>query len=215
MAATASAQPIAVGITGASGAQYGVRLVEVLLRANIPVYLMVSKAALMVIATEMQDPLPAKPAALKRTLIARWGVAEHLLEVFDRTDWLAPVASGSGQWQALVICPCSTGTLSAVAQGASDNLIERCADVALKERRPLLLVPRESPYSRIHIKNMLDATDAGAIIVPASPGFYHHPECLEDLIDFMVARILNLLQIPQKLLPSWGQPPSSATDSPR
>lgn len=212
MSATPSSQPIAVGITGASGAQYGVRLVEVLLRANIPVYLMVSKAALMVIAVELDDPLPAKPAALKQVLIERWGVAEHLLEVFDRADWLAPVASGSGHWRALVICPCSTGTLSAVAQGASDNLIERCADVALKERRPLLLVPRESPYSRVHLKNMLAATDAGAIIVPASPGFYHHPERIEDLIDFMVARILNLLQIPQTLLPGWGQ---RNTDSPR
>ncbi len=212
MSMNAPIQPIAVGITGASGAQYGVRLVEVLLRAEIPVYLMVSKAALMVIAVEMQDPLPAKPAALKRALIERWGVAEHLLEVFDRTDWLAPVASGSGHWRALVICPCSTGTLSAVAQGASDNLIERCADVALKERRMLILVPRESPYSRVHLKNMLDATDAGAIVLPASPGFYHRPERIEDLIDFMVARILNLLEIPQTLLPGWGQSNAEPSD---
>lgn len=197
-------QAIAVGITGASGAQYGLRLCEVLLRAGQPVYLMVSKAALMVTALETDQPLPAKPEALHAELVARWNIEPTLLRVFGREEWTAPVASGSGQWRALVVCPCSTGTLSAVATGASNNLIERCADVALKERRQVVLVLRESPYSRVHIQNMLAATDAGALVLPASPGFYHKPQTVEDMIDFIVARVLNTLNIPQTLLPAWG-----------
>lgn len=202
---TEHSKAIAVGITGASGAQYGLRLSQVLLQSGQPVYLMVSKAALMVIALETEYQLPAKPAAIQRYLSARWGIAEGLLTVYGREDWTAPVASGSGHWRALVVSPCSTGTLSAVATGASNNLIERCADVALKERRPVLLMLRESPYSRVHLQNMLAATDAGAVIVPASPGFYHKPASVEAMVDFMIARVLNLLDIPQSLLPAWGE----------
>ncbi len=198
------ARAIAIGITGASGAQYGLRLCEVLLRAGQPVYLMVSKAALMVTALETGQPLPAKPEAIQAELVSRWDIEPNLLQVFGREDWTAPVASGSGRWRALVVCPCSTGTLSAVATGASNNLIERCADVALKERRPVVLVLRESPYSRVHIQNMLAVTDAGATVLPASPGFYHQPQTVEDMIDFIVARVLNTLDIPQTLLPAWG-----------
>lgn len=197
-------QAIAIGITGASGAQYGLRLCEVLLRAGQPVYLMVSKAALMVTALETDDPLPARPEAIQQALNERWDIRPGLLQVFGREEWTAPVASGSGHWRALVVCPCSTGTLSAVATGASNNLIERCADVALKERRQVILVLRESPYSRVHIQNMLAATDAGAVVLPASPGFYHKPQTVDDMIDFIVARVLNVLDIPQSLLPAWG-----------
>lgn len=118
---------------------------------------------------------------------------------------MAPVASGSGAPSSLVICPCSTGTLSAIACGASDNLIERAADVALKERRTLILVPRESPYSTIHLENMLKLSQMGAVIVPASPGFYHRPENVADLVDFVVARVLNQLGIEHSLLPRWGE----------
>lgn len=197
-------QAIAIGITGASGAQYGLRLCQVLLEAGQPVYLMISKAALMVVALETDYTLPAKPEAIRRYLVDRWQINEELLSVFGREDWTAPVASGSGHWRALVVCPCSTGTLSAVATGASNNLIERCADVGLKERRQVLLMLRESPYSRVHLQNMLAATDAGAVVVPASPGFYHRPETVADMVDFMVARVLNLLGIEQSLLPAWG-----------
>lgn len=199
------ASPIALGITGASGAQYGFRLLEVLLKAGQPVHLMISKAALMVIALETDIQLPAKPAAIHAALQARWNFAPELLQVWDREDWTAPVASGSALWRALVVCPCSTGTLSAVATGASNNLIERCADVALKERRQVILVLRESPYSRVHLQNMLAVTDAGAIVLPASPGFYHQPQTIDDLIDFIVARILNSLGLPQTLLAEWGE----------
>lgn len=197
--------PIAVAITGASGAQYGLRLVQVLLQAEIPVYLMISKAAQVVIATETDIQLPGTPEKQKGYLSDLFKTDPHLLSVFGREQWLAPVASGAGQWRGLVICPCSTGTLSAVAQGASNNLIERAADVALKERKPLILVPRESPYSKIHLDNMLKITEAGGILLPASPGFYHKPASIEDLIDFIVARILNQLGIEQRLLPTWGQ----------
>lgn len=198
--------PIAIGITGASGAQYGLRLAEVLLRAGQPVYLMISKAAHMVLALETDVELPAKPAAVHAFLHQRWQFAPELLQVFGREDWTAPVASGSALWRALVVCPCSTGTLSAIATGASNNLIERCADVALKERRPVILVLRESPYSRVHIQNMLAVTDAGAVVLPASPGFYHKPQSVDDMIDFIVARVLNSLGLPQTLLPQWGEP---------
>jgi 4-hydroxy-3-polyprenylbenzoate decarboxylase len=115
------------------------------------------------------------------------------------------VASGSGAPSAMVVVPCSTGTLSAIACGACNNLIERAADVTLKERRQLILVPREAPYSTIHLENMLKLSQMGAVILPASPGFYHQPQTLDDLIDFVVARILNLLQIPQDMLPRWGE----------
>ena len=117
---------------------------------------------------------------------------------------MAPWASGSGQPGPVIICPCSTGTLSAIATGASNNLIERAADVALKERRRLILVPRETPLSEIHLSNMLALTRMGAVILPASPGFYHKPGQVQDLIDFVVARILNQLDIPQTLMPVWG-----------
>ena len=118
---------------------------------------------------------------------------------------MAPVASGSSSPASMVICPASGGTLSAIASGASNNLIERAADVALKERRQLILVPRETPYSEIHLKNMLSLTQMGAVILPASPGFYQNPEGLEDLVDFIVARILDQLQLPHTLLPKWGE----------
>ena len=131
---------------------------------------------------------------------------------FDSCAIRCDLASGSGPLDALVICPASTGTVSAVATGASNNLIERAADVALKERRPLLLVPRETPLSEIQLENMLKITRMGGIIVPASPGFYHQPVEISDLVDFVVARLLNLLHIPQSLLPPWGYGHSQAGD---
>jgi 4-hydroxy-3-polyprenylbenzoate decarboxylase len=125
--------------------------------------------------------------------------------VFGREDWFSPPASGSGEKAPLVICPCSTGTLSALATGASNNLIERAGDVALKERRKLILVPREAPYSEVHLENMLRLTRMGAVIMPASPGFYHNPESIADLVDFIVARLLDHLDLPQDLMPRWGE----------
>ncbi len=196
---------ICVALTGASGSLYALRLIDVLLAAECHLDVMISKAALLVLATETDVTLSAKPQAAAAALQARYGVDAERLRVFGNEDWMAPWASGSGQPGPVVICPCSTGTLSAIATGASNNLIERAADVALKERRKLILVPRETPYSEIHLQNMLNLTRMGAVILPASPGFYHEPKQITDLIDFIVARILGQLELPQTLMPAWGK----------
>ncbi len=196
---------ICVAITGASGSPYALRLIEVLLAAGWAVDVIVSKAAQLVVATETALALPGNPRAQAETLQRLFEVDEQRLRVFGREDWMAPWASGSGQPGPVVICPCSTGTLSAIACGASNNLIERAADVALKERRKLILVPRETPYSEIHLQNMLSLTRMGAVILPASPGFYHQPQSMNDLVDFVVARILNQLGVEQQLMPAWGK----------
>jgi len=197
---------ITLAMTGASGAQYGLRLLECLLAAECQVYLLISAAARVVLATETGEQLPEGLAETQTYLRKRFNAPDDRLHVFDRDDWFAPVASGSSAPASMVICPCSTGTLSAIAVGASNNLIERAADVALKERRQLILVPRETPYSQIHLENMLRLTRMGALILPASPGFYQRPQRIEELIDFVVARILDQLGVAQTLLPRWGQP---------
>ncbi|WP_166251800.1 flavin prenyltransferase UbiX [Marinobacter salicampi] len=196
---------INLAITGASGAQYGLRLMQCLVLAGCRVHVMVSRAAQVVIATETELQLPGAPAAMQSRLSDYCSAQPGQILVFGREDWFAPPASGSGEKAPLVICPCSTGTLSALASGASNNLIERAGDVALKERRTLILVPREAPYSEVHLENMLRLTRMGAIVMPASPGFYHKPERVEDLVDFIVARLLDHLGIPQTLMPRWGQ----------
>lgn len=197
-------QRIAVGITGASGSIYALRLIEVLLTLDIAVDVLISKAAQLVIATELELNIGGNPKAQAEFLQDYFRVDEKRLRVFGREDWLAPWASGSGQPGPVVICPCSTGTLSAIATGASNNLLERAADVALKEHRKLILVPRETPYSEIHLQNMLTLTRMGAVILPASPGFYHQPQSVQQLVDFVVARILSQLGFSQQLLPRWG-----------
>ena len=196
--------PITVAMTGASGAQYGLRLTECLVRAGHQVYFMISKAAHVVVATETDLKLPAQAAQLEQFLTEHLQAQAGQIRVFGKEDWMAPVASGSGAPSAMVICPCSTGPLSAVACGASNNLIERAADVALKERRKLILVLRETPYSQIHLEHMLKLTQMGAVMMPASPGFYHQPQSVADMVDFMVARILDHLGIPQTLVKRWG-----------
>ncbi|MGM0984740.1 MAG: flavin prenyltransferase UbiX [Pseudomonadota bacterium] len=197
--------PVTVALTGASGAQYGLRLIEALVEADHQVWVMISKAAHLVIATETDSELPANPARLAEALGERSGAVPGQVRCFGREDWMAPVASGSGAPSAMVICPCSTGTLSAVATGASNNLIERAADVALKERRKLILVPRETPFSAVHLEHMLALTRMGAVILPAAPGFYHQPASVDDLVDFIVARILNQLGVAHRLMPRWGE----------
>ena len=177
---------ITLAMTGASGAQYGLRLLDCLVQEEREVHFLISKAAQLVMATETDVALPAKPQAMAQFLTEYTGAAP-------------------GQPTAMVVVPCSTGTLSAIAAGACNNLIERAADVALKERRQLILVPREAPYSSIHLENMLKLSNLGVTILPASPGFYHQPQTLDDLVDFVVARILNCLNIPQDMLPRWGE----------
>ena len=196
---------VTLAMTGASGAQYALRLLECLVKAEVEVFFMISQAAQLVVATETKLTLPPKPQALELFLTEHYGARPGQIRVFGKQDWMAPVASGSGAPSAMVVCPCSTGSLSAIATGASNNLIERAADVALKERRKLILVPREAPYSTVHLENMLKLSQMGAVILPASPGFYHQPASIEDLIDFVVARILNQLDIPQELLARWGE----------
>jgi 4-hydroxy-3-polyprenylbenzoate decarboxylase len=199
-----SRDAIALGITGASGAPYGLRLLERLLASGRHVYLMVSDAGRLVLETEADLRLPARPAEAEALLVEWFEAAPGQLRVFGKQDWFAPVASGSAAPRAMVVCPCTTGTLSAIAHGASDNLIERAADVVLKERRRLVLAVRETPFSEIHLENMLRLARMGAVILPANPGFYHRPERVEDLVDFVVARVLDHLDIEQDLLPPWG-----------
>jgi 4-hydroxy-3-polyprenylbenzoate decarboxylase len=196
---------ISLAITGASGAQYGLRLLECLLQAQQRVYLMVSQAAQVVLATETSLQVPGRPEAMQAFLSELFGAAPGQLEVFGREQWMAPVASGSNAPRAMVVCPCSTGSLSAIATGASNNLIERAADVMLKERRQLILVPREMPLSAIHLEHMLKLTQMGVTIMPASPGFYHRPQSVEALVDFVVARILDHLGLEHSLLTRWGE----------
>lgn len=196
---------VTLAITGASGAQYGLRLLQCMLAARVRVWLLLSDAARVVIDTETELTLPEGEADTGRFLAELYGAEPGQLTLFEKRDWFSPVASGTGAASSLVICPASGGTLSAIAYGASNNLIERAADVALKERRQLILVPREAPYSEIHLENMLKLTRMGAVILPASPGFYQKPQTVEDLVDFVVARILSQLDIEQTLLPAWGQ----------
>ena len=195
---------ITLAITGASGAQYGLRLLECLLAANCRVYLLISNAARVVIDTETELQLP-EFERWPNFFGERFNAQPGQLKIFSREDWMAPVASGSSAPASMVICPCSTGTLSAIAHGASNNLIERAADVALKERRQLILVPRETPYSQIHLENMLTLTRMGAIVMPASPGFYQRPQSIAELIDFMVARVLDQLGVEHALMKRWGE----------
>jgi 4-hydroxy-3-polyprenylbenzoate decarboxylase len=195
---------VAVAFTGASGLPYGLRLVESLLAADVRVWLMYSQAAQLVAKEEMDLVLPVQPREAQRLLAERFGAGEERLAVFGREDWNAPLASGSNPPDAYVICPCSMGTLAKVAAGLADDLIARAADVALKEGRPLILVPRETPFSAIHLENMLKLSRAGAVILPPNPGFYHRPQSVQDLVDFVVARILDRLGVEHRLLRRWG-----------
>ncbi len=195
---------IALAVTGASGSAYALRLLEQLIAADQRVWMMLSDAARIVMEMEAGVALSSDLEAAQQQLVERTGAREGQLTLFGAKDWLAPVASGSAAPRAMVVCPCSMGALSAIAHGNSDNLQERAADVMLKERRQLVLVPREAPYSTIHLENMLKLSTMGVTILPASPGFYQNPQSIDDLVDFVVARILGQLNIEQHLVPEWG-----------
>ena len=192
---------VTLALTGASGMPYGVRLLECLLAAQIRVYLLYSQVAQVVAKQEMDLALPGRPREVQDFFARRFHAADDQLQVFGREEWFAPVASGSNPADAMVICPCTMGTLAAVASGLAANLIERAADVMLKERRPLVLVPRETPLSTIHLENMLRLSQASTVILPANPNFYHHPASVEALVDFVVARMLDQLRVPHRLMP--------------
>ncbi|CAK0773847.1 Flavin prenyltransferase UbiX [Gammaproteobacteria bacterium] len=209
-----SVGPIALAYTGASGAPYGLRLLECLLEAEQRVYLMVSPAARVVLAMETDLNLPEQSCEIEGILIRRYGVAAGRLRVFGHQEWSASLASGSNPPAAMVVCPCTMGTLAAIAVGSSDNLIERAADVCIKEGRRLILVPRESPFSVIHLENMLRLARLGVVILPPNPGFYHWPTSVADVVDFVVARVLDHLGIEHQLLVRWGEPRESGGRGP-
>ena len=197
-------QRITLAFTGASGMQYGLRLLDCLLRAEKTVWLTLSQAAYIVASQECDLSVPAQPKAAQAFFAERYGAKPGQLIVFGREDWMSAMASGSNPADAMVVCPCTMGTLGAIAGGLADNLIERAADVMLKERRPLILVPRETPLSTIHLENMLRLSRAGAVILPPEPGFYTRPKSVDDMIDFVVARILDQLGVEHELGPRWG-----------
>lgn len=196
---------IAVGITGASGAAYGLRLLEQLLAGGHRVYLMVSQAGLLVLNTEADLSLSARPREMQAELCAHFDVTAEQLQVFGKEQWMAPVASGSGVADAMVVCPCTTSTLGQIANGVGDTLLLRAADVTIKEGRKLILVVRETPFSAIHLENMLRLARAGVVIMPANPGFYHQPRGIADLVDYLVGRVLDHLDLPHALGPRWGE----------
>lgn len=198
-------QSISLAISGASGAQYGLRLLECLLRAGERVYLMITPAAHIVINTETDLQLPSHPQEIHRHFCNQFNASEHQLIVLNKEQWMAPIASGSNASRAMIVCPCSSATLSAIAHGTSSDLVERAADVILKEQRKLILVTREMPLSTIHLQNMLSLSQMGVTIMPASPGFYHKPASVGDLVDFVVARVLDHLNIEHTLIPRWGE----------
>ncbi|KAF0191690.1 MAG: 3-octaprenyl-4-hydroxybenzoate carboxy-lyase UbiX [Gammaproteobacteria bacterium] len=199
-----SRKPIALAMTGASGAAYGLRLLECLLRAGEPVYLMLSQPGQIVIGMETDLKLPARPKEIEEFLSRLYQAQPGQLRVFGRDQWTAPVASGSHAPRAMIVCPCTSGTLASIANGASKDLLERAADVVLKEQRKLILVLRETPLSAIHLENALKLARLGVTIMPACPGFYNLPQSVNDLVDFMVARVLDHLDIEHALIPRWG-----------
>lgn len=192
---------ILLAITGASGSIYGLRLLEELLRGGHAVTLVVSESGLEVCRYETGVELN-DAAGLKQ----RWGVADATLTIRAASDLWAPEASGSAAAEAMVIAPCSMGTVGRIAAGISANLIERAADVMVKENRPLLLLPRETPFSAIHLENLLKLSRCGARIIPAMPGFYHKPQSLDDLVDFVVGKLLDQLGLAHGLVKRWGDP---------
>lgn len=222
-----SSQNVVVAVTGASGSIYAVRLIQVLLAADRQVHLVASGAAKQVLLRELETEFPASSAdesvwremlasVLRSPIAMRWGFGEKTIDAEPATprgslrvhgisDYSAGIASGSFLTAGMVICPCSMGTLSAIATGGSTNLIHRAADVHLKERRPLVLVPRETPLSVIQLENMTRVSQAGATVLPSMPGFYHQPQSVADLVDFVVARICDHLHVPHSLMQRWGE----------
>lgn len=200
----AAIPPLVLGITGASGAVYAVRLLEVLLEAGREVHLAISPAGEAVIATELGRSLDLDRFDVS-ALLGHPPPAAGILHYHHHKNLMAPIASGSFLTAAMVICPCSGSTLSAIAHSMGENLIHRAAEVHLKERRKLVVVPRETPLSLPQLKNMQAIHEAGAVVLPAAPGFYHGAATVADLVDFIVARICDQLGVPNALIRRWGE----------
>jgi len=197
--------PISIAITGASGLSYALRLLEYLVFSKKQVYITCSPAAYIVADMELQQKWLGNPSKLAEQFTKQFNAEPDQIRVYGYSDWSAPMASGTAKIDAMVVCPCTSGCIAAIANGNSDNLIERGADVMIKENRPLILVHRETPLSAIHLENLLKLARLGVCILPANPGFYHQPTQISDMIDFVVARILDQLKIDHDLLPAWGQ----------
>ncbi|MCI0334902.1 MAG: UbiX family flavin prenyltransferase [Planctomycetes bacterium] len=197
-------EPIIVGVTGASGAIYAVRLLETLCAAGRDVHLSISPSGRDVLRHELKLDVDLNNFDTSRLRLSGEST-DTTLHYYHHQDFMAPMASGSFLTAGMVICPCSGSTLSSVATGAASNLIQRAAEVQLKERRKLILVPRETPLSLAHIDNMRRVTEAGAVVLPASPGFYHDARSIDDLVDFVVARICDQLGVEHALTKRWGE----------
>jgi len=200
----AKQEAIVVAMTGASGAAYGLRLIRRLSVAGVFQHILLSDAARVVLRQETDLDLPVAPADCATALARHLDMSEQLIKCHGLKDWFSPAASGSAGIRRMVIIPCSMGTLARISSGISDNLIERAADVMLKEKRQLILMPRETPLSAIHLENMLKLARMGALIIPAMPGFYHRPQSLDDIVDFLVDRVLDHLETPNPEARQWG-----------
>jgi len=195
---------ITLAMTGASGAEYTLRLMQCLLRENIQVQFITSQPGQIVMGMETELKLTGSSQKMRQTFVDYFNADPELIQVYSRDQWTAPPASGSSVADAMVVCPCTMGSLASIAVGSSDNLIHRAADVAIKERKTLILVPRETPFSAIHLENMLKLARLGVVILPPNPGFYHGVSEVSELVDFIVARILDQLGIDNDLSPRWG-----------
>jgi len=196
---------ITLAMTGASGAEYTLRLFECCLQKNIQVQFITSQPGQIVLGMETELKLSGSPQKMQQKLADYFNTDPALISVYSRDQWTAPPASGSSVADAMVVCPCSMGSLASIAVGSSENLIHRAADVAIKERRTLILVPRETPFSSIHLENMLKLSRLGVVILPPNPGFYHGVNSVAELVDFIVGRILDQLGIDNDLSPRWGE----------
>lgn len=197
-------QTICVAMTGASGIQYALRLIQCLIKANCEVYVLMSKPAQIVMGMDTDIPVPARTSDIQKQFSDMYSARPGQLKAFGQQEWTSPVASGSGVPDAMVICPCTTGTLASVAAGTCNNLLERAADVVIKEGRKLIVMPREMPFSLIHLENMQRLARAGVVIMPPNPAFYNLPQTVSELIDFVVARVMDQLEVEQTLMPRWG-----------
>ncbi|SMN16712.1 3-polyprenyl-4-hydroxybenzoate carboxy-lyase UbiX [uncultured Candidatus Thioglobus sp.] len=196
-------KPIAIALTGASGMPYALSLLKELIKTQELIYVMISTAANTVIAMETDLNLGSDTASVESNLSKYLGAKDEQIKVFSKNQWTAPVASGSNPPRAMVVCPCTMSTLSAIVNGHGDNLMHRAADVVIKEQKKLILVPRETPYSAIHLENMLKLSRLGVVILDANPAFYQNPKSVQDLVNFVVARILDHLEVKHGLLPPW------------
>jgi len=194
---------VTLGVTGASGSGYFLRLLQTMVNSNVKVYLLLSEAAQIVLKTEVGEDWPVEIQLLNEFLVKRFNSKEGQIVALAAKDWFSPVASGSSAPHKMVVCPCSCGTLASIAQGLSNNLIERAADVIFKERGQLIVMPRETPFSTLHLKNMLTISELGATVMPLAPGFYHKPTSIEELQDFMVARVMDHLKIKHQASQRW------------